>query len=179
MNVNTLIAILSKYHWHSSTNEWEGLKLWHVDSVYCSVSFVRQWFESNHASQYNAMLPGSGKEIRGVSCPQDRLIILYSLLQTTTSQSLPSTYKENWQIELRLDKGEELRVIQTKVADCIYCQSQGNIKSKDEENFRVILLTFHSDDNVIFHKRETFAMRLGGGKQNLICSFSTERNLMM
>ena len=45
-----------------------------------------------------------------------------------------------------------LNITPTKPADYIcYFVSQGNIKSKDEENVPVILLTFHFDDNLIFH----------------------------
>ena len=48
-----------------------------------------------------------------------------------------------------------LNTTPTKPADYIcYFVSQGNIKSKDEENVPVILLTFHFDDNLIFHGRE-------------------------
>ena len=45
-----------------------------------------------------------------------------------------------------------LHTAQTKPADyTCHFVSQGNIKSKDEENVPVILLTFHFDDNLIFH----------------------------
>ena len=48
-----------------------------------------------------------------------------------------------------------LNITPTKPADYIcYFVSQGNIKSKDEENVPVILLTFHFDDNLIFHGGE-------------------------
>ena len=47
-----------------------------------------------------------------------------------------------------------LHTTQTKPADyTCHFVSQGNIKSKDEENVPVILLTFHFDDNLIFHGR--------------------------
>lgn len=55
---------------------------------------------------------------------------------------------------VRIDDSH-LNITPTKPADYIcYFVSQENIKSKDEENVPVILLTFHFDDNLIFHGRE-------------------------
>ena len=47
-----------------------------------------------------------------------------------------------------------LNITPTKPADYIcYFVSQGIIKSKDEENAPVILLTFQFEDNLKFHGR--------------------------
>ena len=54
-----------------------------------------------------------------------------------------------------------LNITPTKPADYIcHFVSQGNIKSKDEENVPVILLTFHFDDNLIFHGEGRVGQRI-------------------